>query len=124
MAVDTFIMRKEWLEHIKPYPREVQVKIITEIVRYGCGEELWFEDDPAVSSILNCIKGSIDYSKGQYEKKVEMSQNAGRTKKVSDDEICRLAKEGMSSAAIAQQLGVSKSTIDHSDGWRRRKEKI
>jgi transposase len=33
-----------------------------------------------------------------------------------------LAKEGKSSTEIATVLGISKSSVDHSDGWKNRKE--
>ena len=63
-----------------------------------------------------------NFSKNKYEQKVNAGKSAGRKKKVDDGEILRLAREGKSSAAIAELLGCSKSAIDHSEGWRRRKD--
>ena len=71
-------------------------------------------------SFVNILKSRIDFSKNKYEKKVQAGKSAGRKKKVDDDEILCLALGGMKSAEIAEKLGVSKSTIDHSDGWKRR----
>lgn len=122
MAVDTFIVRKEWLENISGLPTDTQDKIISEFVRYGCGLELAYADDPIVTSFVNMLKGRIDYSKEQYEKKVEMSKTAGRRKKIDDQVVFELAREGKNSAEIAQILGCGKSTIDHSEGWRQRKQ--
>ena len=51
-----------------------------------------------------------------------MSKTAGAKKKIDDAEVYRLAREGKSSAEIAAILGFSKSSIDHSDGWRLRKK--
>ena len=50
-----------------------------------------------------------------------MSKEAGKRKKVDNDEIFRLALEGRTSAEIAKIMGCSKSSIDHSEGWKRRK---
>lgn len=122
MAQDvTFIVHREWLDSIKNLPIEQQDKIIAEFVRYGTDLGLKHPDDALTQSFVNILKSRIDFSKNKYEKKVQAGKSAGRKKKVDDDEILRLALRGMKSAEIAEKLGVSKSTIDHSDGWKRRK---
>lgn len=122
MAQDvTFIVHREWLDSIKNLPIEQQDKIIAEFVRYGTDLGLKHPDDVLTQSFVNILKSRIDFSKNKYEKKVQAGKSAGRKKKVDDDEILHLALEGMKSAEIAEKLGVSKSTIDHSDGWKRRK---
>lgn len=121
MAQDvTFIVHREWLDSIKNLPIEQQDKIIAEFVRYGTDLGLKHPDDALTQSFVNILKSRIDFSKNKYEKKVQAGKNAGRKKKVDNDEILRLALGGMKSAEIAEKLGVSKSTIDHSDGWKRR----
>lgn len=122
MAQDiTFIVHREWLDSIKNLPIEQQDKIIAEFVRYGTDLGLKHPDDALTQSFVNILKSRIDFSKKKYEKKVQAGKSAGRKKKVDDDEILRLALGGMKSAEIAEKLGVSKSTIDHSDGWKKRK---
>lgn len=121
MAQDvTFIVHREWLDSIKNLPIEQQDKIIAEFVRYGTDLGLKHPDDALTQSFVNILKSRIDFSKNKYEKKVQAGKSAGRKKKVDDDEILHLALGGMKSAEIAEKLGVSKSTIDHSDGWKRR----
>ena len=51
-----------------------------------------------------------------------MSQFAGRKKKVDDEQILRLALTGKNSTEIAELLGISKSAVDHSEGWKQRKK--
>lgn len=122
MAQDvTFIVHREWLDSIKDLPIEQQDKIIAEFVRYGTDLGLKHPDDALTQSFVNILKSRIDFSKNKYEKKVQAGKVSGRKKKVDDDEILRLALGGMKSAEIAEKLGVSKSTIDHSDGWKKRK---
>lgn len=122
MAQDvTFIVHREWLDSIKNLPIEQQDKIIAEFVRYGTDLGLKHPDDALTQSFVNILKSRIDFSKNKYEKKVQAGKSSGRKKKVDDDEILRLALGGMKSAEIAKKLGVSKSTIDHSDGWKKRK---
>lgn len=122
MAQDiTFIVHREWLDSIKNLPIEQQDKIIAEFVRYGTDLGLKHPDDALTQSFVNILKSRIDFSKNKYEKKVQAGKSAGRKKKVDEDEILRLALGGMKSAEIAEKLGVSKSTIDHSDGWKKRK---
>ena len=122
--MDTFIVHKEWLENISTLPVDVQDKVIAEFVRYGCEIDSEHKEDVVVQSFVNMVKSRIDYSKEQYEKKLVMSKTAGAKKKINDKEVYRLAQEGKSAKEIAEELGVSRSSIDHSEGWRRRKEEF
>ena len=119
--IDTFVIRGEWLENIETLPIEMQDKIIAEMVRYGTRKEMQYEDDPIVFSIVNGYKGRIDKSIVDYENKVEMSKTAGRKKKIDENKIYELAREGKTAQEVADELGVSKSSIDKSEGWRNRK---
>ena len=118
---DTFVVHQDWLDSIVGLPIEQQDKIIAEFVRYGTEMELQHSDDPVVQAFVNMLKGRIDASKEAYQKKVEMSKGAGRKKKADSGEIYRLAREGYTSAEIANTLGMSKSSVDHSEGWKNRK---
>jgi hypothetical protein len=51
-----------------------------------------------------------------------MSKTAGAKKKVNDKKIYEMARDGKTSREIATELGLSKSSVDHSDGWRNRNE--
>ena len=124
MAKDnvTFIMHRDWLDSIKELPLDVQDKVIADIVRYGVEMNSEYQDNKIVQAYVNLVKKPIDNSKENYKTKVEMSQFAGRKKKVDDGVIYKMAKEGRSSKEIAEILGCSKSAIDHSEGWRNRKK--
>ena len=54
---------------------------------YGVGNELEHTDDPITISFVNLLKGRIDYTINEYEKKLKMSKTAGRKKKVNDLEV-------------------------------------
>lgn len=118
-----FVFYGEWLENIKGLPVEQQMKIVYDMVQYGTGNEPQFQDDPMVMMGLNFVKGAIEKSKQDYINKVNSGNNYGRKRVVDDNEIYNLAKKGMSSAQISEELGISKSSVDHSAGWKRRKEK-
>ena len=118
----TFIVHKDWLDSILTLPVEQQDRIIGDFVRYGVGNDLEHTNDPITASFVNLLKGRIDYSVNEYEKKLKMSKTAGRKKKINDLDVYELAREnpGYTSQDIANILGVSKSSIDHSDGWKNR----
>jgi hypothetical protein len=48
MALETFVVHKEWLDSIASMPVDAQDKIIAEFVRYGCGLPLEHTDDVMV----------------------------------------------------------------------------
>ena len=120
--IETFIVHKEWLDNIAGLPVEMQDKIIADFVRYGVGLNLEHSEDPVTQSMVNMLKNRIDFSKEQYAKKVEMSKSAGRKKKLDDQQVYELARAGKSAMEVAELLGVSKSAVDHSEGWRNRKQ--
>ena len=119
--IDTFIMRGEWLDNIETLPLDMQDKVLAEIVRYGTKKPTKYDDDPIIFSLVNAYKGRIDSTVNDYAKKVEMSKTAGRKKKLDDNKIWSLAKEGKTAQQVADELGVSKSSIDKSEGWKQRK---
>ena len=118
---DTFVVRGEWLQNIKTLPPELQDKIIAEIVRYGTRQPTLYDNDPIIFSIVNGYKKSIDYSINEYEQKLEMSKTAGRKKKLDDKAIYDLAQTGKTAQEVALELGISKSSVDKSEGWKQRK---
>lgn len=122
--VGTFIFHDSWLDSLKGLPQDIQEKVIAEIVRYGTGRELEYENDAIVSALVNFVKGQIDHSKEKYEAKVINGKTHGRTKKVDDYEVWKLAHSGMTALKIAETLGLSKATIDHCRGWKERKNEI
>ena len=120
--IDTFIVRGEWLDNIETLPLDMQDKVIAEIVRYGTRKATQYDDDPVIFSIVNGYKGRIDSTITDYENKVSMSKIAGRKKKLDSQKVYALAREGKTAQEIADELGVSKSSIDKSEGWKNRRE--
>lgn len=121
MASDSFVFKKKWIDKIEALPVEQQNQILAEIVRYGTGAEMKYGGDAYISSLVKMVTDEIDFSKEKYNEKLVMSQFGGRKKKVDDSQVLRLALEGKNSTEIAEILGVSKSSIDHSEGWKKRK---
>ena len=124
MAVNSFVFKRKWIEKIAALPVEQQDQIIAEIARYGVGLPLQRDSDAYIASMVKLVTDEIDFSKEKYQERLVMSQFAGRKKKVDDEQVLRLALEGKNSTEIAEILGVSKSSIDHSEGWKKRKKVI
>ena len=118
----TFIMRREWLEHIEDLPIEQQDKIIADMVRYGSELPLEHLDDKDVKSYVNFIKKSIDDSKANYAARQENGKTNGRKKVVDSREVHRLAVMGKGAKDIAMALGVGVDSIYHDAGWKNRKD--
>ena len=117
----TFVFYGDWLDNIKGLPVDVQDKIIADIVRYGVEEEMQYTDDMTVQMAVNFTKRAIDSTKNKYKEKIEMGRVGGKAKrKIDDKAIYDLARQGMKSDEIAKNLNVSKSSVDHSEGWKNR----
>jgi hypothetical protein len=120
----TFIVHKEWLTAIQSLPLEQQDAVIGDLIRYGTGLLPAHKEDPVISSMVNLVKNRIDYSKEKYAQKVQGGNKSGKKKKYTDTMIYNVAKDYVDDvSAVAEILGCSLSTINHSEGWRRRKEK-
>lgn len=117
--IDTFVFHKKIFEHISALDLEMQQKIVYEICRCGVGLES-STTDPVIMSLVNALKGGIESTKAAYMNKVNMSKGAGRKKKYSDEAIWRLASQGLSVLAIAEELQCSESTVRHSEGYKNR----
>ena len=122
--MSNFVFYGDWLKNIEDLPVEIQDKIIADIVRYGVDVDMAHEDEMTISMAVNFTKRAIDDSKAKYKAKIEYGKNHGKAKKTNDKEIYDLAREGLKSAEIAEILGVSKSSVDHSEGWRQRKNDL
>ena len=123
MADITFVVHSDWLKQIETLPVEMQDMIIGDMVRHGCEIDMMHEDDCIVNSFVKGYQGKIDYSKNKYQEKVEAGRTSGRKKKVDDNIVREMALEGKTSQQIAKYLRLSKSTLDHSAGWKSRKHK-
>ena len=119
--IDTCILRGEWIDNVSTLPVDIQDKVLADIYRFGTGRPTLHDDDPIVFSLVNSYKGSMMNTTNEYLRKKEMSKTAGRKKKIDDKQIYDLAKDGKTAQEVADQLGISKSAVDKSDGWRNRK---
>ena len=122
MADITFVVHSDWLDDLEDLSIERQDQIIADMIRAGCERELAHSEDKDLVSKVKGYMRSINVSKKKYEEKCEQGkQGGGRNKKINDEQIEALAREGYSSKEIAAILNCSKSAIDHSAGWRNRK---
>ena len=119
--VNNFIFYANWLDAIKHLNnREQENELLRQIVEYGTSGEVEVCGDGAINMAFSMIKPQIDNMKMKYEAKINGGQTAGRKKVVDDDQVRGLAQQGMKAAEIADLLGVSTTTVYHSDGWKYR----
>ena len=108
--MSNFVFYGDWLDNIGELPVDVQDKIIADIVRYGVDKELIYSEEPTVSMAVNFTKKAIDSAKAKYQAKVDFGKEVGKGKKIDNKQIYELAR-----------MGISKSSVDHSNGWKQRK---
>ena len=120
MADITFVFHSKWYETLKDLPIEQQDKVLADLVRHGIEEELRHNGDPVIKGLVAPRAEQIDFSKKMYQQKLDAGIAYGRKKTVSDEAIHRLAREGKRANEIAEALGYSVSSVNHSVGWKRR----
>lgn len=91
------------------------------IVDYGVTGEYSSENKTIAAIMESLIVPQIDKAQKRYEERVEYGKTVGRNKVIDDDQVRRMAREGLAARDIATILGVSATAIYHSEGWKSRK---
>lgn len=119
-----FVFYQNWRDFIKGLSSQAdQLQLMTAIIDYGVtGEYDELAMSPMVRNTFNTmIKPAIDRSQKNYADSVEYGKSHGRPRTINDDKIRDLFKKGMKADAIAKELGISVTSVYHSDGWKNRK---
>lgn len=119
-----FVFYQNWRDFIKGLSSQAdQLQLMTAIIDYGVtGEYDELAMSPMVRNTFNTmIKPAIDRSQKNYADSVEYGKSHGRPRTINDDRIRDLFKKGMKADAIAKELGISVTSVYHSDGWKNRK---
>ncbi len=119
-----FVFYQNWRDYIKCLGSQAdQLQLLTAIMDYGVtGEYDELSMSPMVrNTFATMIKPAIDRSQKNYAESVEYGKTHGRPRTINDDAIRDLAKGGMKAEAIAKELGISLTSVYHSDGWKNRK---
>ena len=122
---NSMIFMEHWLDKMKDLTEEQKGKVCYCALKYGL---LGIDEpptDPMAEMAYNFIKPQIT----EIQKKFTTAQNkghaGGRPKKVNDEQIWDLAhNHRMKGAEIAEKLGVPKTTVYSSSGWRNRDDDI
>lgn len=119
-----FVFYQNWRDYIKGLSSQAdQLQLLTAIMDYGVtGEYAMDELSPMVKNTFeSMIKPAIDRSQKNYANSVEYGKTHGRPKTTNDDRIIELFKQGLKGKEIAKELGISETSVYHSEGWKRRK---
>lgn len=120
-----FVFYQNWRDFIKGLSSQAdQLQLMTAIIDYGVtGEYDELAMSPMVRNTFNTmIKPAIYRSQKNYADSVEYGKSHGRPRTINDDKIRDLFKKGMKADAIAKELGISVTSVYHSDGWKNRKD--
>ena len=120
-----FVFYQNWRDFIKGLSSQAdQLQLMIAIIDYGVtGEYDELAMSPMVRNTFNTmIKPAIDRSQKNYADSVEYGKSHGRPRTINDDKIRDLFKKGMKADAIAKELGISVTSVYHSDGWKNRKD--
>lgn len=118
----SFVFYPEWLEYIQKLGDEDDQRDLLEIiVEYGCQGEFSNENAMMRAVFESLIKPRIDAAQEKYQGRIDGGKKSGRGKKVSEDSIEFLVKEGKKAKEIAETLGISADSVYHSAAWKARK---
>lgn len=118
---DSVVIMRNWLEQVESLCNEEQMKeFCYHLLKYGLYEEYGKTADPAVSMAMAFITPQIDAMQEDYEKKIAAGARGGKACKVDNEKIWKMAKDGISGGQIAEELGLPRSTVYSSAGWKAR----
>ena len=118
---DKMMVMTKWLENLH-CTEEQKKEICYRIIKYGCLEEYVPSEDPVVSVVMDFILPQIDSMQESYEAKIENGHINGRQVGIDPKEVWTMA-QSMTGSAIAELLGVPKTTLYSNIGWKKRKDK-
>lgn len=116
------LLMKHWFNSIEKIGTEEQVKdFLYGIYKYGIEEENYVSNDQVVNIALDNVFTQIDAMQESYERDKTNGRKGGRPCKIDNKRVWEMARNGKSGIEISEELGVPKTTIYSSDGWRQRK---
>lgn len=119
---DQMLVMRHWLENIKKNGTLEQIKeVYYRIMEYGIFEKKHPSEDPVVNIALDSVYTQIDIMQEKYEQDKKNGRRGGRPVVVDNGKIWKLAREGKSGIEISTELGIPKTTVYSSEGWRQRK---
>ena len=118
------VIMKDWLDLIEKRCSPNQVKeICYKLLQYGLNEKYEESEDLVVNIMLDTFCPQIDAMQETYRERVVQASRGGRPAALDNKMVWELAKQGLTGTDIAEKLGVPKSTVYSSAGWRNRNEK-
>lgn len=122
---NSMIFMDHWLEKMEELTEEQKGEVCYRVLRYGLMDENNPPEDPIAAMAYNFIKPQIDQIQKKFKVDQQRGHAGGRPKKVDDERIWDLAhNHKMSGAAIAKELGVPKTTVYSSKGWKNRSDEL
>ena len=119
-----FVWYESWWDTVMGYEEDFGEEYANELIRniiyYGMTGEILSTKKSIIGYIQGSIAPNIDRAKERYEQAKERGKMGGRTKILKDEDnqlIADLRNQGVTQQKIAEQLGVSISTIKRSEGW-------
>ena len=120
---DSVVIMRNWIEQVESLCNEEQLReLCYNLLKYGLYEEYIESKDPAVNMALRFITPQIDAMQEDYQKKIASGAKGGKACKVDNEKIWKMARDGISGGKIAEELGLPRSTVYSSAGWRAREK--
>lgn len=120
-----FVFYYDWRNFIKGLGSQAdQFQLLTTIMDYGTTGE--YETENVSPLVLNTfetmIKPAIDRSQKNYQASKDYGKTHGRPKTANEEQIEQMCKKGMRANDIASALGISTTSVYHSEAWKNRKK--
>ncbi len=121
MSRTKMVVMRDWLDQVEKRANQEQMKeFCYRMIKYGIDERYEESEDPLVNVLMDMYFPQIDAMQEAYEAKVAQAQKGGRPSKLDHKMVWTLAKQGFNGNDIAVKLGVPKTTVYSSPGWKGR----
>ena len=127
MEYDNFVFYGSWRESLEGFREEFgddyAKEALWNLMLVATAGDIETERKSIIGFINGAVMPNVNKAKDRYAAAVENGKKGGRPKKIDDDRVLELKKQGMTNKQVAEALGCSISSIEKINAESRKNQK-
>ena len=127
MEYDNFVFYGSWRESLEGFREEFgddyAKEALWNLMLVATAGDIETERKSIIGFINGAVMPNVNKAKDRYAAAIENGKKGGRPKKIDDDRVLELKKQGMTNKQVAEALGCSISSIEKINAETRKNQK-